>query len=277
MNYLVCFIDLDRCLIERDTDAIEKATPAFEQLQAGHVPLILVSGRTRAEIEPLRQRLRHHDPFIVENGAAIFVPSETFGFPLERSRRRSPYQVIELGTPYAMLRDVLKQVEETVNTPLLGFGDLSLDEIMRATGLSPDEALRAKLREYDEPFLMEAPASLVKEVRRQIAKRGLVCTRGERFYHLTGANDTKRAAEILVRCYRRKWQEAGEQEPVLTVAVGETFTTLPLLSHVDHAILVQKPDGSYDAQVDRPGLIRAPGIAAGGWNHAVLDLLKLAA
>jgi mannosyl-3-phosphoglycerate phosphatase len=277
MSRFVFFTDLDRCLLAGPGSEMEETIPALEALRSVDIPAVLVSGKTRAEIEPLRQRWGHTDPFIVENGAAVFVPSGTFEFPLERSRRRSSYQVIELGTPYAMLRDVLKQIEEAVNTPLRGFGDLSLDEIMRATGLSREDALRAKLREYDEPFLLTGPPTLVQEVQRQISTRGLHCTKGNRFFHLTGTNDTRRAADILLRCYRRKWGMSGTAGPLESVAIGETVSDLPLLLNVDRPVLVQRPDGSYDSEVDVPGVIRAPGTGPAGWSHAVLDLLKHAA
>ncbi len=42
---------------------------------------MLVSGKTRAEIEPIRQRLDNRDPFIVENGGAAIhvVPKDKTG------------------------------------------------------------------------------------------------------------------------------------------------------------------------------------------------------
>jgi mannosyl-3-phosphoglycerate phosphatase len=135
MARYIFFTDLDGCLLDSATYSFEEARPALDALRSVNIPV-----KTRAEIEPLRQRLDHHDPFIVENGAAIFVPLDTFDFPLERSRRRSSYHIIELGTPYALLRDVLKQIEDAVDTPLRGFGDLSLDDVMAATGLSREDA-----------------------------------------------------------------------------------------------------------------------------------------
>jgi mannosyl-3-phosphoglycerate phosphatase len=260
MRRFVFFTDLDHCLPTQGGSLTDHGRSALDALKSFQIPVVLLSGKTRAEIEPLRERLRHTDPFIVENGAAVFVPPQTFDFPLERSRRRASYDVIELGTPYAMLRDVLKQIEDAVNTPLHGFGDLSLDDIMRATGLSRQEALRAKLREYDEPFLMDGPASLLEEVRRQIAARGLRCTRGERFFHLTGGNDASRAADILLRCYRRKWQSLDRAADVETVVIGDSMSHLPLRANADRLVLLQKPDGSYDMDGDRPDCIRAPGI-----------------
>jgi mannosyl-3-phosphoglycerate phosphatase len=277
MRRYLLFTDLDGCLLDSDTYSFEEDRPALDALRAIHIPVIPVSSKTRAEMEPLRQCLDHHDPFIVENGAAVFVPHETFDVPLERSRRRSSYHVIEFGTPYALLRDVLKQIEEVVGTPLPGFGDLSLDEIMQATGLTRDGARRAKLREYDEPFLLDGPPALIEEVCRQIVVRGLQWTKGGRFFHLTGANDKGRAAETLLRCYRRQWRIEGGTEDCQTVGIGDSLNDLPLLLSVDRPVLVQKPDGSYDPNIDLPGLIRAPGIGPIGWNHAVLELLNMAA
>ncbi|MBI3356375.1 MAG: HAD-IIB family hydrolase [Nitrospirae bacterium] len=274
MTRYLFFTDLDGCLLDSDTYSFEAARPALDALRAINIPVILVSGKTRAEIEPLRQRLDHHDPFIVENGAAVFVPLNTFGFPLERSRRRSTYHVIELGTPYALLRDVLKQIEDSVDTPLRGFGDLSLDDIMDETGLSRENALRAKLREFDEPFLLDGPPKLIEEVCRQIVTRGLCWTRGGRFFHLTGANDKGRAANILLRCYKRHWQMNSLAEDPETVGIGDSLNDLALLLSVHHPVLVQKPDGSYDPDINLPGLIRAPGIGPAGWNQAVLELLN---
>ena len=275
-RYLV-FTDLDGCLLDSQTYSFEAARPALERLQASHIPVVLVSSKTRAEIEPLRQQLNHQGPFIVENGGAVFVPPGTFDFPLDRARRRSTYHAIEFGTPYAMLRDVLKQIEEAVDTPLIGFGDLSIDEIMELTGLPREAAIRAKLREYDEPYLVQGPDTIATEVCRQIITRGLQWAKGGRFFHLTGLNNKGQAALALLHCYKRQWNLDGSPDAVETVGIGDSLNDLPLLLAVDHPVLVQKPDGSYDHEIDVPQLIHAPGIGPVGWNHAILKLLKLAA
>ena len=276
MSRYLLFTDLDGCLLDSDTYSFDEAKPALEALRAEDIPVILVSGKTRAEMEPLRERLGHQAPFIVENGAAVYVPLETFAFSPERSRRRLSYHVIELGTPYALLRDVLRQIEEAVGTPLRGFGDLSVDEVMATTGLSREDALRAMLREFDEPFLVNGPPKLIEEICRQIVTRGLNWTRGGRFFHLTGNNDKGRAAEILLRGYKRQRRLQDPPEDVETIGLGDSLNDLPLLLTVDHPVLVQKPDGSYDPDINLPNLIRAPGIGPAGWSHAVLELLRQA-
>lgn len=273
MTQLVVYTDLDGCLLDSATFSHESATPALEALRSQRIPLVLVSSKTRAEIEPLRRRLRHHDPFIVENGAAVFVPRGLFDFPLERARVRTSYDVIELGLPYGILREVLKQIEKNVATPLRGFGDLSVDEVMQATGLSRHDALLAKQREYDEPYLLEGPPALIEEVCRQIVVRGLRWTKGGRFFHLTGDNNKGQAAALLLRCYQRQLRLHSDGGRIETVGIGDSVNDAPLLAVVDHPILVQKPDGSYDPDIHIPGMIRASGIGPIGWNHAVQELL----
>ena len=273
VSYVV-FTDLDGTLLDAKTYSWAAARPALEALRRRGIPVILVSSKTRAEMEPLRRRLDHRDPFIVENGAAVFVPQGLFAFPLERVRVKSPYDVIELGLPYYMLRDVLKQIEDAVETPIRGFGDLSVDDIMYVTGLPRSQAKLAKMREYDEPYLLEGPTALIEEVCRQIIARGLRWTKGGRLYHLTGDNDKGQAAELLLRCYRRQQRLRYQTDRVESIGIGDSINDSALLAVVDHPILVQKPDGSFDPDIHLPQLTRAPGIGPEGWNAAILDLLN---
>ena len=76
----VVFVDLDGTLLGTDAASWEAAAPALEALRGHGIPLILVSSKTRAEVESLRRHLQHQDPFIVENGAAIFIPQGLLGF-----------------------------------------------------------------------------------------------------------------------------------------------------------------------------------------------------
>ena len=273
MPNLIVFTDLDGTLLDGNTYSYQAATPALAALRELGIPIILASSKTRAEMEPLRQRLALQDPFIVENGGAVFVPDGIFDFPLERMRSRPPYQVIELGLPYHMLREVLKQIEEAVETPLQGFGDLSVEAIMQVTGLPHADAILAKQREYDEPYLLQGPQALIEEVCRQIVTRGLRWTKGGRLFHLTGENDKGAAAAVLLRCYHRQQRMRGQAERIETVGIGDSINDASLLAMVDYPILVQKPDGSYDPDIQLSGMIRAPGIGPVGWNEAVLELL----
>lgn len=268
----VIFSDLDGSLLDAETYSYGRADAALRKVFESSAQLVLVSSKTRAEMEPLRIKLRLPTPFIVENGGAVFIPDAYFPFPVEGSVSCGPYRVIEIGTPYAGLRAALKEIDVDLSCRLQGFGDMTLDEIARYTGLSPDDAARAKQREFDEPFLVTGKDITLQQLQAKAVSKGLTCTKGGRFFHLMGSNDKGQATVRLIELYRRLAQSRGHE--MLTIGIGDSLNDLPMLQVVDRPVLVQKPDGSYDADIVLPDLLRAPGIGPAGWNAAVLDLLS---
>ena len=268
---ILVFSDLDGTLLDADTYTWKPARPALELLRKRAIPLILASSKTRAEMEPIRYQLGQHEPFIVENGGALFVPKGYFPFPLSESTVKGSYQVIEIGTPYAKLRSTLREIGRTLGCDLKGFGDMSAEEIMERTGLTQAEAVLAKQREYDEPFAIEGSGIRLEDVEDLAKDKGLTCTRGGRFHHLMGPNDKGRATRYVIEYYRRWW---GPDIKLLTIAIGDGLNDLPMLAVVDHPILVQRPDGTYDPGIHLPSLVKAPGIGPAAWNQAILEALE---
>jgi len=269
---ILVFSDLDGTLLDHQSYSFEAARPALLLLQEKGIPLVLCSSKTRAEIEPIRAELANTDPFISENGGAVFIPEGYFAHELPSARGESEYRVLELGTPYPRLRKVISELQERLPGQVRGFGDLAVEEVAELTGLSRREAALAKKREYDEPFLLADPASL-GIIRETAGATGLKITQGGRFFHLTGDNDKGKAIRLLRTIYTK-----GEDRSLKTIGLGDSPNDLPLLENVDFPVLVQKPGGGYDPSIRLSHLIRAPGEGPDGWRAAVLDLLgRLAA
>jgi len=119
---LVLFTDLDGTLLDADTYRYDAARPALERLREHAIPLIICTSKTRAEVEPLRRKLENQDPFIVENGGALYIPDGYFKAPLPGSSRRDGYQVIEMGLPYPRLREGLRPSKDKLAHPWLDSG-----------------------------------------------------------------------------------------------------------------------------------------------------------
>lgn len=271
MRRILIFSDLDGSLLDATTYSYAAATDALAAIQQRGATLILVSSKTRAEMEPIRRSLGNHHSFIVENGGAVYIPNGTFPFPLEEAIARGAYQVVQLGTPYAQLRTALQDIRQELGSALRGFGDLRLEEVIRLTGLSAADGRLAMQREYDEPFVVDGEAIAWKDLLGAANSRGLRCTRGGRFYHLMGANDKGIASRRLIGCYERLVRKEGHT--LVTVGLGDSLNDLPMLEVVDYPILVRKPNGSYDQEVQLPRLIHADGVGSVGWNRSLLDLL----
>lgn len=271
MRKMVLFSDLDGSLLDPVTYSFDAAREGLQAVRTQNIPLVLATSKTRAEIEPIRFRLEHHDPFIVENGGGIFVPNGIFNVPLPSARVRGSYQVVEVGTPYGRLRAALKDMAAALGRELRGFGDMPVTEIAARTGLTETEALAAKQREYDEPFVIEGTAPTLEELQRLARLQGLTCTRGGRFYHLVGAYDKGLACRLLIEAYRGHHDADGPN--LLTIGIGDSLNDLPMLRAVDRPILVQQPGGAHAPEVQLPNLTRQRGIGPEGWNRAVLSLV----
>ncbi len=259
---LIVFSDLDQTLLDDRDYSHAKAGPGLVLLERQNIPLVLCTSKTRPEVEFYRSRLDNRHPFVVENGGAVYIPTGYFGFDFDCDRVTDDYSVIELGAPYQGMVAALDRLKRKTGYPLRGFSDMTIQEVASRSGLSLDQAARAKRREYDEPFLILEPAQAAAV----IAAADVPVTEGGRFFHLA-ASDKGRAVSMLMALFRRSHPGA------VSVGIGDAFNDLTLLEAVDIPVLVQDTDGGYDPGIAFPGLRYAEGIGPAGWNAAITDLI----
>lgn len=255
--------DLDGTLLDSADYSFAAALPVLEIIRARGVPLVLCSSKTRAEIEIYRRRLNNEHPFIAENGGGIFIPQGYFSAAFE-AEALDGYRLVRLGTPYAEIRLRFAALREQSGAEVRGFGDMTDDEVAALTGLPLGEAALAKLRDFDEAFVFDGAPD--ERFLQAIETAGLHWTQGQ-FFHILGNHDKGRAVKLLASLYRR---ECG---CVSTIGLGDSLNDLPLLQAVDHPVLVRHADGSFDARIDLPGLLKTRHSGPRGWSEAVLQLL----
>ncbi len=263
---LIVFSDLDQTLLDGRDYSHAKAVPGLALLEEQDIPLVLCTSKTRPEVEFHRSRLNNRHPFVVENGGAVYIPTDYFGFDFDYDRRTADCFVLELGIPYRVLVRALAELKRKTGLPLRGFSDMTVGEVASRCRLSLPQAAWAKRRKYDEPFLIPKPetAAAVEDA------AGIPLTRGGRFHHLA-ASDKGRAVTKLMALFRRARPGA------VSVGIGDALNDLPMLEAVDIPILVRGADGGYDERVACPGLRYAGGVGPAGWNAAITDLVEDAA
>ena len=89
----IIFTDLDGTLLDKKY-SYSPANQALKLVKKQKIPIIICTSKTRAEIEYYRKKLRNKDPFISENGGAVFVPKKYFDFKF-KSKSKGKYDVIE--------------------------------------------------------------------------------------------------------------------------------------------------------------------------------------
>jgi mannosyl-3-phosphoglycerate phosphatase len=262
---LVVFTDLDGTLLDRETYSYEKALPVIDYLRGKGTPIVFCSAKTRAEQKVYRQALGITDPFIVENGGAIFINQGYFSFNFDFHRVQNGYQVIELGTSYCEIRRILEQISIAVRGNIRGFGDMSAEEVATETGLSREAAYLAKQREYDETLVLKGTPQEIDGVLQAITAVGLSYSSGGRYYDVMGANDKGMATRILIDLFRKKFGQ------IKTVAIGDSLNDLPMLSAAEIPVLVQRPGGTWE-NMDLPHVYRVKGVGPEGWAKAIKEI-----
>lgn len=270
MTALVLFTDLDGTLLHSETYRYEAALPVLADLKAEGVPVIPVTSKTRAEVESLFQAIGFADPFVVENGSAVYIPRDGCPFDLPEGEDDGPYRVLQLGVSYVMARAGLKAIAQDIGRPLKGFGDLSVEQIQHLTGLTEVDAKQAKMREFTEPFL--TPKNVEPEaLMAAAAEMGFRVVVGDRFSHLIGAAAGKGAAvDALAALYGTTLPEGVS---VTTAGLGNSPNDIDMLSWVDWAVVVPGADGPHPQLRDRGWRI-APAPAPEGWVAAVRQILE---
>jgi mannosyl-3-phosphoglycerate phosphatase len=241
MKQILIFTDLDGTLIDHDTYDFREAQPALDQLRSRSIPVIICSSKTRAEIEVYRQRMGLRDPFIAENGGAIFIPRHTFDLRGINFVEKGRYHVVELGVPYPELCTVWREIKKK-NLRMKGFSEMNIEEIAACTGLPLEEAALAAKREYSEPFVFSDTSAQFRVLASLLREKGLRITRGGRFYHMIGQNDKGTAVGILRRIYANTYPD----KKIWTAGLGDSANDIPMLRHVDMPIVIRKKTGEWE-------------------------------
>jgi len=272
---LIIFTDLDATLLDPVNYSWEAASQAIDALKERQASIVLVSSKTLAEIAPLHRELDLADPFIVENGGGIALKAEsTLTHELQKKklfskvRNHGEYLLIALGTEYPELVARLGEISSELALPLVGFSSMSAAEVAGLTGLSPGQAVNAKDRLFDEPFLLPVQAKgRESEVREAAARKGLTAVEGGRFWHLIGHSGKGRVVSILIQSYRRSYGE------IHTVGLGDSPNDFSFLELVDTAVLL---GGAARRSSIPKNLLNARLTSVSGpqgWNEEVLSVL----
>ena len=262
LEYIVVS-DLDGTLLDHHTYAWNAAQQALDLLKSRHIPLILCSSKTAAEMLPLRKALDIQDPFIAENGAAIYLPAAE---PDENN-----YERIEFGMNRADILSILatlKRSDEGRKFCFTGFSDMSVSDLMEATGLDEESAGKAMQREFGEPLQWQDTEKHLKQFQQILNRLGLDTLQGGRFLHVSAGCDKGKAVNWLKNYYREK---TGLSYQV--IALGDSENDISMLELADIAVLIKSPVKAFPA-LSHKHVLHTTGYGPVGWNEALLELLN---
>jgi mannosyl-3-phosphoglycerate phosphatase len=250
---IVVFSDVDGVLSHPHAHSCNEAARALQRLRREDVPLALCSSHTRAEVEWLQQELGIRHPFVCESGGAAFVPAGYFEFAVPGARDLAGYQAVEFGRPYAEIAGTLHRTAQRLRIEIVGFGDMSVEDVARDCRLPLLQARLSKLREYGERFrVLDAAEATRSRLFRALKAARLRCVAGERYDQVGASVDNSIGVGVLLGLYKRA---CG---PVLTVGLVDELADDGALLFVNRRVIV-------------PGDSTVGGIDTVSWAEAIVD------
>lgn len=262
--------DLDGTLLDHFSYAYGPAMPALHRLRQLGIPLVLNTSKTRAELLPLRQQLGNGDPFIVENGSAVFIPRNYFSATLPDTTLRDDCDCRLFGASYSSILQRLKPLRERYRFE--SFCDWDQAELMEHTGLGADEAGRALAREFSEPLLWRDSQGALADFRQELASRELTTLQGGRFLHVLGACDKGQSLDWLRHCYQGARPEDGASA-VGVIALGDSDNDIAMLAAAEVAVVIRSPRHPPPAIPGNGRVIVSAAEGPEGWNETINALL----
>ena len=197
----IIFTAIEGSLLDPASRKWSAAEEALVELERRQVPLILVTGGTRAQIEPLRSKLGHTQPFITENGSGLFLPDGYFSMKLDGAVRMARYFCVPFAKDYAAATAALEEIADEAGASVVGFSQMSPREIAGNTGGPLREAELAHQRDFSERFFFR---------RRRRCGRRAVCGVGGKEW-MAGESRPSRAAILGTLLQQRSG--ASDQAP----------------------------------------------------------------
>ena len=259
---LLIFTDLDGTLLDHDTYSFAPAAAALNRIARLGIPLVINSSKTAAEITAIQNQLNICQPFISENGAAVYTPVSP-ALPATETEWRQQH----FAEPRESVLATINILRREKNYAFIGFADCDPAGIADLTGLSLEQANLAGERAYSEPLTWQGSNEALKDFLQQLDERQLGAQQGGRF--LTVMSKTANKAEAMA------WlcEQYADGRPQLTIALGDSPNDELMLDNANIAVVIQSKR-SMDINVTKPELVIRTDLAGpAGWQSAMDQVL----
>ena len=222
---LMIVTDLDGSLLDHHTYSWQPAERWLALLRQQHIPLVICTSKTAAEVIPLQQQLGFPGaPFIAENGALVQIDNAQG----EMVRHHA-------GKNYSEICHSLRRLQQQHRFRFTSFADFTEKALGEITGLPLTNVAQARMREASEALVWRDSAEQFVLFRQALEQEALMLVQGGRFWHVMPQGSGKGEA---LRWLLQNMAPAGGKR-FITVGLGDGPNDAPMLDSVDYAVVIK--------------------------------------
>lgn len=271
IKYRLIFTDLDDTLLDHYTSSFHPAARLLAGLSQRGIPVIFNSSKPFEEIIRIREKMANTDPFIVENGAAIYLPKTRFPRCPENCSEDGTYWYYSNVRPREHWLTLMHGFDSEFSSLYSCMSEMSLEEIEEFTGLSSEDAFYASKRQFSEALYWHGREEDKQLFIQTIEGWGGYVLQGGRFLHVGDRTSKGSAMQWLFRCYEHHFPARQFQ----TYALGDSPNDLDMLEAADWAVVVASP-GHPAPKLDRTKqVVYTKKNGPEGWAESLMKLLNI--
>lgn len=267
-QYLI-FTDLDGTLLDHHTYSFQPAVEMLTKLKQSNIHVIPNTSKTFAELIFFRQQIHLDTPFIVENGAAVFIP---MGFVKQQPPGTEVFErfwVKSFSKSRAHWLTLLKTLPSELQQCYLGFTNMNNEQLCNETGLSAPAALNANSRLYSEPLKWLGTEQQKQEIKTLLTNAGANVLQGGRFLHVSGHSDKGKAMLWLTEYLT----SIETNTSFTTVALGDSYNDNEMLEAADIAVQIKSHKHDFPALQRKDNVIQSTLYGPSGWTECLQQLI----
>lgn len=266
---LVIFTDLDGTLLDHHSYSYAAALPMLEKLQEHHISVIPNTSKTFAEVQQLRNELSLQTPFVVENGAAIYIPDGFFDQQPADCEFKNGYWRKAFSRERSYWLELITANSKDLDGVFKGFSEMSNDELSLATGLSTADAAQANDRQFSEPLHWLGTEQQKTLFSNRMKSAGANVLQGGRFLHISGQSNKG----IALRWLTQEFARQNSNTQFKSVALGDSFNDNDMLESADIAVQIKTSKHDFPKLFRTDAVWQSTKLGPKGWAECLDQIL----
>ena len=254
------FTDMDGTLLDHNTYSFAAAEPTLKKLEGANIPVIPTTSKTFVELLALHQTLSLNGPFIVENGAAAYIPHGFFKKKPAGTVWQDGFWCKSFTSSKMYWLKLLEKVKPDFQDEFTHFSEMTIEDICDAT--------RAAQRQFGEPVLWKGSDERKEAFIKSVTERGAYPLEGGRFIHISGDCNKGAALEWFVDEYRRQ-----SNEDVSSIALGDGKNDIAMLEAANIAVRIASPSHPPPPLQKEENVYTSTLHGPEGWTEVLTQLL----